>query len=230
MSSISAIRVAARAQPAKQAIIFLHGLGDSGSGWSFFAEFLQRDALFKHTNFVFPNAPVLNITANGNYPMPAWFDIREWEEVQSRPDVDGFLKSLDTVRKLIDEQVENGIAAENIVVGGFSQGASLALASAMSLPVKIGGVVALSGFSMINDKLLELKQPINKDTPVFHGHGSADPVISLEMGQRAQKFYTGPGGLTRYTMKVYPGMPHSTCPQEIDDVVSFLRASLNLGN
>ncbi|SCV00111.1 LAME_0G07580g1_1 [Lachancea meyersii CBS 8951] len=229
MASLSAIRVAARCQPAKQALIFLHGLGDSGSGWSFFAEFLQRDPAFQHTNFVFPNAPVLNITCNGNYPMPAWFDIREWEEIQSRPDVDGFMKSLDVVRRLVDEQVQNGIAPENVVVGGFSQGASLALASAVTLPTKIGAFVALSGFSIINNKLLEIQNSVNVDTPIFHGHGSADPVISLAMGQSAHRFYTERCGHSRYTMKVYPGMEHSTSPEEIADLVNFLRSSLNLG-
>ncbi|SCU86319.1 LANO_0C07580g1_1 [Lachancea nothofagi CBS 11611] len=228
MSSTSAIRIPSRAKPAKQALIFLHGLGDSGSGWSFFAEFLQRDPAFKNTNFVFPNAPTMRITANGGYPSPSWFDIREWDELQSKPDVDGFVKSLDLVRNLVDEQIHNGVQPTNIIVGGFSQGAALALASSVTLPVKIGGFIALSGFSVINDKLTQIRNSVNKDTPVFHGHGDADPIIALRMGQTAQKFFSDSCELSKYTMNVYPGMAHSTCPEEIDDVVKFLRNALEL--
>ncbi|SCU82910.1 LADA_0C08636g1_1 [Lachancea dasiensis] len=228
MSTTNAIRVAARVQPAKHAIIFLHGLGDTGSGWSFLAEYLQRDPAFKYSNFVFPNAPVMPITANGNYPMPAWFDIREWSEIQSNPDVEGFIKTMDLVRTLVDEQIRSGIPSENIVVGGFSQGAALALASAVSLPTKIGGFVALSGFGYVNDKLLEIKNAVNQKTPIFHGHGDEDPIVSLRMGRLARTFFRDSCELSNYTMKEYKGMAHSTCPEEIQDLVAFLHNAMKV--
>lgn len=228
MSGLNAVRVGPLRQPAKQALIFVHGLGDSGSGWSFFAEFLQRDPAFAHTRFVFPNAPIMNVAANGNYPMPSWFNIYEWSDNPSKFDVPGFVNSLNVVKNFVQEQIDSGIDPQNIVVGGFSQGAALALASAVTLPVKIGGFISLSGFSRINAQLVEMKNNLNIDTPVFHGHGDQDPVISLKLGYSAKEFYTVVCGLRKYTMKVYPGMAHSTCPEEIDAVVRFIKSNLNL--
>ncbi|KAM3160951.1 Acyl-protein thioesterase 1 [Lachancea thermotolerans] len=228
MSVINAIKIASKAQPAKQSLIFLHGLGDTGSGWSFLAELLQQDPAFRYTNFIFPNAPVMGITVNGNYPMPAWFDIRSWDNVQSQADVAGFLKSLHVVEKLVDEQIQNGVNPQNIVVGGFSQGAALALGSAVTLPTKIAGFVALSGFSIINDKLLELKSPANSDTPIFHGHGDQDTVIPLKYGHGVKQFFTKYCGISNYTMNVYSGMEHSASPEEIEDLVKFLKSILRL--
>jgi lysophospholipase-2 len=64
--------------PAKQAhtatVIFAHGLGDTGHGWSFLAD--QLGPVFPHVKFCFPHAPMRPITLNGGYKMPGWFDIR----------------------------------------------------------------------------------------------------------------------------------------------------------
>merc|ERR1712093_628360 len=56
-------------------LIFSHGLGDTGAGWSFLAE--QLAGSFPHVKFMFPNAPNIPITINGGYKMPGWFDDRE---------------------------------------------------------------------------------------------------------------------------------------------------------
>ncbi|CUS25139.1 LAQU0S28e00342g1_1 [Lachancea quebecensis] len=228
MSAINAIRIASKTQPAKQSLIFLHGLGDTGSGWSFLAEQLQRDPAFRNTSFIFPNAPVMGVTANGNDPTTAWFDIHSWDNVQLQPDESGFLKSLNVIEKLVGEQIQNGVDPQNIVVGGFSQGAALALASAATLPTKIAGFVSLSGFPMINDKLLEIKNATNSDTPVFHGHGDQDTIVPLNDGQSAKQFFTKRCGVSNYTLNIYPGMGHSACPEEIDDLVKFFKKVLRL--
>lgn len=228
MTGLNAVRIASKTQPAKQAIIIFHGLGDSGSGWSFLAELLQRDPAFSQTRFVFPNAPTLNIVANGNYPMPAWFNIYDWGGKGTRTDVDGFLKSLNVIKNCVQEQIESGIAPENIIVGGFSQGAALALASSATLPVKIGGFISLSGFSVANESIANLNENMNLDTPIFHGHGDQDPIISLQRGLQAKEFYTKECGVKNYTMQVYQGMAHSTCPEEVRDFVSFIKKVYNI--
>lgn len=222
-SSLNAIRVASKMHPSKQAIIIFHGLGDSGNGWSFFADILQRDQSFANTRFVFPNAPVMNIVANGNYPMPAWFNIYEWNQAPKKLDTEGFLNSLNLVKSFVQEQIDDGIAPENIIVGGFSQGAALTLSSTLTLPQKIGGFLALSAFSPFNDKLKTIKNTQNIDTPVFHGHGDKDPLISLDLGLNAKDFYVNTCGLLSYQLEIYEGMDHSTCPREIDDVIKFIK-------
>jgi hypothetical protein len=52
--------------PHTATMIFLHGLGDSGHGWS------QADWNLPHAKLIFPNAPSRPITVNGGARMPGW--------------------------------------------------------------------------------------------------------------------------------------------------------------
>lgn len=226
--SVSAIRVSANST-AKAAIIFLHGLGDSGEGWSWFPQYLaQSGALPQSTidsiNFVFPNAPIVPVTVNNGYKMPAWFDIYELGNPKARADVEGFLKSCEFIKQLVHEQIANEIPQEKIIIGGFSQGAALSLATASLLDVKIGGVIALSGFCPIRSTIQEkVKESVNFDTPVFQGHGTVDPVINYDYGKMTSEFYKDLG-FTNYLFKTYPGVAHSADDKELYDVADFIKS------
>lgn len=52
--------------PHTATMIFLHGLGDSGHGWS------QADWNLPFAKLIFPNAPDRPITVNGGARMPGW--------------------------------------------------------------------------------------------------------------------------------------------------------------
>jgi len=66
-------------QCAKQgpaALIFLHGLGDTPAGWSSLEDALPRlRPNLKEVRYVFPAAPMQQITINGGATMPGWFDV-----------------------------------------------------------------------------------------------------------------------------------------------------------
>ncbi|EGV62700.1 phospholipase/carboxylesterase [Yamadazyma tenuis] len=227
--SVSAVRVSAKTT-AKSAIIFVHGLGDSGEGWSWFPQLLKgmgiiSPAVLDATNFVFPNAPTIPISVNGGYQMPGWFDIFEFGNIKARQDIPGFLRSCEVLKALIEEQVNvHNVPREKIIIGGFSQGAAIALATASLLESKVGGVVALSGFCPIIDEIKKLhnKNGTNFSIPVFQGHGTADPIIAHQYGQLTAEFYQSLG-FTNYRFKSYPGMAHSAGDDELVDVAKFLK-------
>ena len=226
---LNAVRVASKAQPAKNVILVFHGLGDSGSGWSFLAEYLQRSPAFAHTRFVFPNAPNMRIDANGGMSMPAWFNIYDWANPDARVDVEGIKSSLKVINSFIQEQIDDGISPENIILGGFSQGAALTLASTVTSPYKLGGFFALSGFCRLKKEDLDsIAENKNKDTPVFHGHGNQDPIIPIQYGSDAKKFFEKYFHLSDYDFKSYRGMAHSTSLEEMQDLVQFLSKALKL--
>ena len=230
MSLGNAIRVAAKVQPATSAIIVFHGLGDTGAGWEFLADHLRADKAFQSTNFVFPNAPMMSITANAGTAMPAWFDIKEWEPYISDFDTEGYMKSLGVVSDYIKEQIDGGIPATNIVVGGFSQGAALALGSMLDLRWKIGGFFSLSGFLSNdlkriiweNEETQRLKS-INIETPVFQAHGDIDPMVALRKAESTRDFMVKDCGFKNLEFHVYRDMVHTTVPQEIDDLIGFIK-------
>ncbi|OBA21891.1 Phospholipase/carboxylesterase [Metschnikowia bicuspidata var. bicuspidata NRRL YB-4993] len=229
--SVTSVRLPA-SKTAKKAIIFLHGLGDSGQGWSWFPQVMKQTGLLKsqdEVNFVFPNAPEIPISVNNGYRMPGWFDIYQFGGSSPKQDREGFLKSCDVVKALIQEQMDTfSIAPENIIIGGFSQGSALSMAALALLDIKIGGVVALSGFCPIPEAIKELhnKNGVNFETPVFQGHGDEDPIIGHSVGQDASKFYQDLG-FKNWTFNTYRGVAHSTNEQELVDAIKFISLVLD---
>lgn len=84
--------------------------------------------------------------------MPGWFDIDHLDEEAFRAmmnghkgfDPEGTNEAISYVTDLIAKEVESGIPANRIVVGGFSQGGHIALRTALQHPVKLAGCAALS--------------------------------------------------------------------------------------
>ena len=188
--SVSAIRIPANGSQGKAALIFVHGLGDSGQGWSWLPQLIAQSKLITTPiNYVFPNAPEIPITINNGYRMPAWFDIYELGNPNAKQDIEGFFKSCDILKNLVKQQIEEfKIPPEKIIIGGFSQGAAISLATLATMETKIGGCVALSGFCALRKEVESKLLSANLDTPIFQGHGTADPVINYQYGKKLVNF------------------------------------------
>ncbi len=101
-------------------VIMLHGLGDSGDGWSSVAGQLNMPWV----KYIFPSAPARPVTINGGAMCPAWADIKGLSP-DSPEDVEGSLQTQALVHSLISKEVSAGIPASRVVLGGFSQGAAM---------------------------------------------------------------------------------------------------------
>ena len=69
----------------------LHGLGDTGDGWSDIASDFQTG--LPHVKFIFPTAPRRSITLNMGMKMTGWYDIASLEDINQREDAEGVLES-----------------------------------------------------------------------------------------------------------------------------------------
>jgi phospholipase/carboxylesterase len=113
---------------------------------------------------------------------------------------------------------------ERIVVGGFSQGAvmSYALGLGAGRP-RPAAIAAFSGFiPRVEGWELDLEQPL---PPIAIGHGTLDPVISVEFGRTARATLAQAGGEVLY--REYP-LPHTLDPQFLAEVRDWLAAKLGL--
>ena len=150
--------------------------------------------------------------------MRAWYDI-VGSDFDRRADEEGVRESAGIARALVDEQIARGIAAERIVLAGFSQGGAIALYAGLRLPFRLAGILALSTYLPAPRSLEAQAHPANRDVPIFLAHGSQDPVIALSLSERSRAALAALG----YVVEVhtYP-MPHSVCAEEIRDIESWL--------
>ncbi|KAF2810023.1 Phospholipase/carboxylesterase [Mytilinidion resinicola] len=208
-------------------VIVAHGLGDSGAGWIFLAENWRRRNKFEEVSFVFPSAPVIPITINMGMSMPGWYDIKSLSDLASREeDETGILKSRDYFHSLIAGEIEKGIPASRIVLGGFSQGGAMALLSGVTAPQKLGGIFGLSCYLLLSKKLQELlpADNPNKETPIFMGHGDIDPVVDHKWGKRSADELVKGGWNVDF--RTYKGLQHSADPEEIDNLEAYLNGQI----
>jgi phospholipase/carboxylesterase len=73
--------------------------------------------------------------------------------------------------------------SERVFLGGFSQGASVALAFYLQRSMKLGGVVCCSGANCLAVDIDNLKKLGKGSAPLFLHHGEEDPVIPLKFAK-----------------------------------------------
>ena len=205
----------------RAAVVWLHGLGDSGHGFAPIVPELRlpSDAGIR---FLFPHAPERPVTVNGGMRMRAWYDIKTMDLAQ-RADEEGVRQSAQAVQQLLDKLISEGISSERIILAGFSQGGVIALHLLPRLPYKLAGVMALSTYICVPDKLKDEAVAVNKATPVLMAHGSEDPVVPMFAGQQAYHALKNAGfNVSWHDYR----MPHSVCAQEVADISSFIQRRL----
>ena len=207
------------------AVIWLHGLGASGDDFAAIVPELDLTGC-PAIRFVFPHAPVMPVTLNAGYVMPAWYDIFGTElgaGAVRREDAAGIYASQHAVEALIANEVTRGIAPANVVIAGFSQGCAMALHVGLRHPAKLAGIMALSGYLPLADTVATELSPANAHTPIFMAHGTQDPVVMLSRAVASRDALVGLGYPVQW--HTYP-MPHSVHPQEIADISGFLKQVL----
>jgi phospholipase/carboxylesterase len=203
------------------AVIWMHGLGASGDDFAAIVPELDLRGVAP-IRFVFPHAPVMPVTLNNGYPMPAWYDIFPPTAVR-REDADGIARSARAIDALIAREVARGIPTRRIVLAGFSQGCAMSLHTGLRHPERLAGLIALSGYLPLADTLAGERHPANFGTPIFMAHGTADPVVVLPRAEASHAALQALGYQVQW--HTYP-MPHSVHPQEIADIGDFLRQVL----
>ncbi|KAI1140640.1 Phospholipase/carboxylesterase [Hypoxylon sp. FL0543] len=211
-------------------VIFVHGLGDTGYGWASAVENWRRRQRLDEVKFILPHAPRIPVTAAEGMAMPGWYDILalsgKTDDIRKDQDEPGILKSRDYFHGLIQAEIDSGIPASRIVLGGFSQGGAISLFSGLTAKVKLAGIVALSAYLPLDSKFPDFlkENDHNRKTPVLMCHGDEDSVVPTNFGQMSYEMLKKQG--FDVTMKIYRGMPHSACVEELDEVEAFLRARL----
>ena len=124
--------------------------------------------------FIFPHAPMRPVTINDGYVMRAWYDIG-YQDLSLREDEQGMRDSQRAIEALIERERKRGIAPEQLVLAGFSQGGAIALQTAPALPGAAGrgaGAVALTCRCPTSWRTSAARQPERPDPHGARHRGS----------------------------------------------------------
>ncbi len=199
-------------------VIWMHGLGADGND---FAPLAKEIELPIGVRYIFPHAPLMPVSINGGYVMRAWYDISD--AAIRREDEAGVRASQRSVEALLAREKSRGIAANRIVLAGFSQGGAIALHTGLRHAERLAGIMALSTYVPLADKLAAETSPANRNVPIFMAHGTHDPMIAIARAMESRDLLQRQGYAPEW--KEYR-MEHSVCPQEIADIAGWLRRVL----
>ena len=202
-------------------VIWMHGLGADGNDFSPVPPYLGLPGDLP-VRYVFPHALKISVTFNQGLVMPAWYDVRSLDP--NGQDEHGIQQSASRIRSLIEREVGLGIAPNRIVLAGFSQGAAMALFTGLRYPETLAGIMALSGYLVVADRMVAESDESNRDTPIFQAHGLHDPMLPVAMGRQSRDMLMQAG--YRVEWHEY-AMAHEVCMEELKDIGGWLTRLLS---
>lgn len=202
------MRAGAELSAARVAVIMIHGRGAGPANILDLVPHIGRPGV----SFVAPAA-----SGGTWYPKSFMSPIEENEP--------GISSGIAVVHALIDESIRAGVAAERIVLLGFSQGACLTSTAAQRRPGRYGGVVVFSGGLIGPPDTSWGEQGSFQSTPVFFGCSDVDAhVPEARVRESAALFERMSANVTA---RIYPGMGHLVNDDELvfaRDLIATLTA------
>ncbi|MFC5579126.1 alpha/beta hydrolase [Lysobacter niabensis] len=210
-------------------VLWLHGLGADGHDFApIVPELLVRDGSrrgWPALRFVFPHAPVRAVTINNGVRMRAWYDIRDMN-LANRADEAGVDESVVQTEALIAREAARGISASRVLLAGFSQGGAIALATALRRNQPLAGVIALSTYLPMAERLAKEVSAVAHEQPLFMAHGQFDPVVPYAGGDFSAQKLRALG--FNVDWHAYP-MAHQVCAEEIRDLGDWMEHRFAVG-
>jgi phospholipase/carboxylesterase len=203
------------------AIIWMHGLGADGNDFVPLVNELDLAGL-PAIRFVFPHANTMPVTINNGYVMRSWYDIVH-ADLGRREDEAGLRASQVQVEALIAREKARGIPASRIILAGFSQGCAMTLQTGLRHPERLAGLMCLSGYVPLADKVATERSEASLSTPIFMVHGQHDGVIPIARAAASRDLLAALGYKVEwhdYTMQ------HSLCQEEIEHIGNWLKKVL----
>jgi phospholipase/carboxylesterase len=188
-------------------LVLIHGRGAD-----------ERD-LYPLLDRLDPERRLLGVTPRGPLALPPggahWYVVHEI----GYPDPATFLPTYAALSEWLDGL---GFEPERTVIGGFSQGAVMTYALGLGAGrPRSAALVALSGFMpTVPGFELELGPPL---PPAAIGHGTFDPVISVDWGRAARQTLEAAGAEVLY--REYP-LPHAVDPRFLDELAPWIASRL----
>jgi molybdenum cofactor synthesis domain-containing protein len=202
-------------------VVWLHGMGVDNRDFAPFPDEIL-DFGGPVLRFVMPNAPVREIMQHPGYNARMWFS-HETDSIEEGVEIASIRESQSKIEQLIDAIEERGVPRSRIFLGGFSQGAAMALYAGLRAEKPLGGVIALSGYLPLPGTLFSEITPVGRTMPVFMAHGAFDSVISPIIAERCARIVGEVD--SAFEWHSYD-IDHELAPEEMQALTSFLERNI----
>ena len=153
--------IPAAQKDSRRLMVMLHGLGDSIEGYQWLPEAMNLPWL----NFLLVNAP------DSYFGGWSWFDMENM--------LPGILRSRQLLSTLLDGLPAQGFPADQITLGGFSQGCLMTIDVGLHYPHRLAGMVGISGWVSELEKLVQEMPPVAKEQRLLCTHGPFDTLLPI---------------------------------------------------
>ena len=196
-------------------LLWLPGVGDVPDSYK--DDFITDAIIPNNVKVILLSPPVKPFTLSENKSITNWFDVyKQGFHDTSYYNFEDAATSSNRIIKIIKNEakkLKNDYS--KIYIGGFSQGACMALYMGLGTNFNLGGVIVCSGFLFPQ---LEINEE-NKDLKIFIGHGTEDNVIGYNI---AKNSYERILGYKNVIFKTYEHMKHTIDDLEFDEIKKFL--------
>ena len=197
-------------------LIWLHGFGSSADEYvPIFDGSGKIDIIPPKTKVILLNAPVMPITKLKGRTVSSWFNYI----TDNSYDFNDIIKNSHKIMKIIKNEGKK-IGYDQIIVGGFSQGACMSYYLGYNLPFLLGGIISCSGELFKEVEILKE----NENLKVFIGHGDADEVINYSKMKKSIERISNKEKLDLHT---YKNVGHQIIYDEFKDIEEFMKKIFN---
>ncbi|MCF7903466.1 MAG: hypothetical protein K9M19_08580 [Candidatus Marinimicrobia bacterium] len=151
----------------------------------------------------------------------AWFDLAYLPSGELQFDESQALQAGENAAAVVNALLQDeNLPVSQLIVGGFSQGAAIAMLVSLLSPEKTNGVLVMSGRRPERMGQLIQDAAALGHFKVFVGHGIHDPTLPIMNGRNLQEFWRQLP--VKLTYREYP-MGHEINPQELADINQWLQ-------
>lgn len=171
MSLLDGPRLAPLSGTARQLIVLVHGYGADGNDLISLGQVWQQAV--PDAAFAAPHAPQRIVEGPGGFQ---WFPLRGAEPTETETGAAAATPGLESF--IAAELKATGVAPDQLVLVGFSQGAMMALYAGLRRAVAPAAILAYSG---LMPGRIPQPAPAGAYPPVFLSHGDSDSVVPPQM-------------------------------------------------
>lgn len=185
LASLDAIEIDPAGATARGAVILFHGFGADNTDLASLSGVVDAP---DHVRWYFPNGPH-SVEIGPHMTGRAWFPLRLAELERRGVDFtqvspDGMAKAVEQALKAVDAvRAKHKLQWNQIVIGGFSQGAMIALEVALRAPQSPAGVTLFSS-TLVNEPLTRQLVTNHQGLRFFQSHGQQDAMLPFSLAER----------------------------------------------